>query len=163
MNIRLSSKSDINLIVPLIANFRVELFSFKGKEVQKNLEYARNEFSDYLDKGYPVYVAECDNSSLIGYIVCKVEGNVVWAESLYVSEKYRRQGVASALYIKAEELSRSIGGETVYNWVHPNNKKIISFLEKRGYNVLNLIEIRKSRDEEMPLNTISVGSHKFKY
>jgi hypothetical protein len=36
-----------------------------------------------------------------------------------------------------------LGGDTLYNWVLPNNYRSIPFLKKHGYDVLNLIEVRK--------------------
>ena len=88
---------------------------------------------------------------------------MVWAEFLFVLSEYRRKGIASKLYDKAEELANELGEEQVYNWVHPNNHKIISFLSKRGYNVLNLIEIRKPSANEKLMERIRVGEYEYKY
>ena len=98
-----------------------------------------------------------------GYLVCRVEDTVIWAEQLYVSPNARRQGIASALYSKAEELAEELGGETTFNWVHPNNDIIIAFLKKRGYSVLNLIEIRRPWKNEASTKKITVGKHDFDY
>ena len=76
----------------------------------------------------------------------------VWVESIFVREEYRRQGVAAALHGKAEEIAASYGNDTVYNYVHPNNHRMIEFLRKRGYTVLNLIEIRKPYQNEKPVS-----------
>jgi hypothetical protein len=46
---------------------------------------------------------------------------------------------------------------------HPNNHVVISLLEKRGYKVLNLIEIRGPRKGERLGSRIQVGAHKFDY
>ena len=82
-------------------------------------------------------------------------------ESIFVKEEYRRQGVATALHSKAEEIAASYGNDTVYNYVHPNNHRMIEFLRKRGYTVLNLIE-KPYKDEKLT-QTIVLGEHKFDY
>jgi RIO-like serine/threonine protein kinase len=60
-------------------------------------------------------------------------------------------------------LVKKLGGDTVYNWLHPNNEMSISFLKKRGYDVLNLIEIRKRREDEKITQKIKVGKYEFNY
>lgn len=127
------------------------------------MEQAREEFREYMNAKFPVFVAEYDNKELLGYLVCRIDGDVVWAESIYVSENSRRQGIGSKLYEKAEELAEKLGEETVYNWVHPNNDKIIPFLLKRGYNVLNLIEIRKPAKNEKLTQKIRIGNYQYRY
>ena len=64
---------------------------------------------------------------------------------------------------KAEELAASYGEETVYNYVHPNNDGIIAFLKSRGYDVLNLIEVRKPYQGETLRTKVRVGEHEFDY
>ena len=80
-----------------------------------------------------------------------------------IKPAYRRQGIASALYNEAEKLAQALGSDTPYNWVHPNNDAIIQFLQHRGYDILNLIELRHPRPGEKPSEVISVGKHKFNY
>ena len=55
------------------------------------------------------------------------------------------------------------GGDTVYNWIRPDNRVIVSFLRKRGYKVLNLIEIRRPRRNEKLTSRIQVGECEFDY
>ena len=57
----------------------------------------------------------------------------------------------------------SYGDDTVYNYVHPNNHRMIEFLRKCGYTVLNLIEIRKPYKDEKLTQMIAVGEHEFDY
>ena len=83
--------------------------------------------------------------------------------TIFVFPEYRRKGIASALFGKAEEIAASYGDDTVFNYVHPNNHRIIQFLRKRGYTVLNLIEIRKPYKGEKLTQTIAVGEHRFDY
>jgi len=162
MKIRPATPDDSGALVPLVAAFRAELAGLKGRAAAPDLEAAAGELASYGGEPYPVFVAERDGD-LAGYLVCRVDENTVWAESLYVVPEARRCGVASALYEQAEELSRKAGSQTVYNWVHPNNDRIIAFLRKRGYDVLNLVEVRRPRKDERPAGEMRVGEHRFRY
>lgn len=73
------------------------------------------------------------------------------------------KGIASLLFQKAEEIAESMGQETVFNYVHPNNDRMIEFLRSKGYTVLNLIEIRKPYKDEKISTTIKVDKHTFDY
>lgn len=146
----------------LVALFRVELRSYKGITSKPNLEAAREEMEEYLAAGFPVFAAIIDGE-YAGYVVCRVDSKVVWVESLFVKEEHRRHGVASALHSKAEEIAASYGEDTVYNYVHPNNHRMIEFLRNRGYTVLNLIEIRKPYEGEKLTQKVCVGEHEFDY
>ena len=67
------------------------------------------------------------------------------------------------LFAKAEELAASMGEDTVYNYVHPNNEGMIRFLRTKGYTVLNLIEIRKAYEGEKLTAKIRVEKEVFDY
>lgn len=149
-------------LAQMVALFRVELRSYKGIVSKPNVDAGREEMEEYLTAGFPVFAAIVDGE-YAGYVVCRVDSEVVWVESIFVKDEYRRQGIASALHSKAEEIAASYGEDTVYNYVHPNNHRMIAFLRKRGYTVLNLIEIRKPYQGEQPTQTICVGEHEFDY
>ena len=149
-------------LAQMVALFRVELRSYKGIASKPDLESGREEMEEYLAAGFPVFAALV-NGEYAGYVVCRIDSEVVWVESIFVKEEYRRHGVATALHSKAEEIAASYGEETVYNYVHPNNHRMIEFLRKRGYTVLNLIEIRKPYKEEKLSQKICVGEHEFDY
>ena len=163
MQIRKARTDDEKQLIRLIAEFRVTLARLRGRTSKPNLEAARRELTEYQSQVYPVFVAESDDSKIVGYLICRVDGDVVWAEQLFVLPEYRREGVGSALYSQAERLCQEVGGDTVYTWVHPNNNTIISFLQKRGYSVLNLIELRRAWPGEEPNQKIRVGDHEFDY
>lgn len=163
MQIRKARTDDQEQLTHLVAEFRVTLARFRGRTSKPNLEAARSELAEYQSPGYPVFVAESDDSRIIGYLVCRVDGDVVWAEQLFVLPEYRREEVGSVLYSEAERLCEEVGGDTLYNWVHPNNDAIISFLQKRGYSILNLIELRRAWPGEKPQQKVRVGDHEFDY
>lgn len=149
-------------LAEMVALFRVELRSYKGIASKPNIEAGREEMEEYLSVKFLVFAALVDGE-YAGYVVCRVDSGVVWVESIFVKEEYRRQGVATALHSKAEEIAASYGDDTVYNYVHTNNHRMIKFLRKRGYTVLNLIEIRKPYKDEKLMQTIAVGEHEFDY
>ena len=126
------------------------------------MEVARGEIGEFLDAGFPVHAAE-DDGALAGYMVCRIEEPCLWVEHLYVREEYRRRGVATLLFEKAEALAASMGEDTVFNFVHPNNLGMIAFLRSKGYTVLNMIEIRKPYPGERLTTTIPVGDSLFDY
>lgn len=161
MKIRLVETKDQPELIELIAKFRQVLAQLRNKQDKYDLESAQKELSGYQRKGFPIYIAETDHEKVIGYLVCRVDETVVWAESLYVLPEYRRQGVGSALYDMAENLADELGNDTLYNWVDPTNDRIINFLQKRGYNVLNLIELRRARSGEEMTRKIQVGANEF--
>ena len=149
-------------LAQMVALFRVELRSYKGIVSKPNVDAGREEMEEYLAAGFPVFAAVLDGE-YAGYVVCRIDSEVVWVESIFVREEYRRHGVASSLHSKAEEIAASYGDDTVYNYVHPNNHRMIEFLRKRGYTVLNLIEIRKPYKGEKLTQKICVGEHEFDY
>ena len=150
-------------LIRLIAKFRVSLRALKVNEPKEDLKSAEEELEFYQRKKYPILLALGSNEDLLGYIVIKIEDEIVWAESLYVSESSRQKGIGGDLYHKAEKIAQKFQQDTIYNWIHPNNTKIINFLKKRGYNVLNLVEIRKKRKNEIIQSTINIGDHSFGY
>ena len=149
-------------VAPLVAQFRVTLKAFKGIHESPDAEAGASELKEYLDAGFPVYAAR-SGDRYCGYLVCRVDAPCVWVESIYVLPECRRQGVGAALFQKAEALASSYGEDTVYNYVHPNNDRMIAFLKSRGYKVLNLIEIRKTYPGETPTTQIRVANHTFDY
>ncbi len=149
-------------IAEMTAFFRVELRSYKGITSKPDIETGREEIREYLSVDFPVFAALVDGI-YAGYVVCRIDGGCVWVESIYVKDEFRRRGIATALHEKAEECAKSLGEDMVYNYVHPNNYRMIEFLRRRGYTVLNLIEIRKAYKGEKLTQKIKVGDHDFDY
>ena len=153
---------DADRIAPLAAGFRTALKSYKGIVSEPDPEAAKEEITEYISKGYPVYAAE-EDGTLAGYMVCRIDEPCLWVEHIFVREEYRRRGAATMLFSKAEEIAESMGENTVYNYVHPNNEGMIRFLRSKGYTVLNMLEIRKPYRGEKTATTIHVDQETFDY
>lgn len=151
-----------NDIARMVAFFRTELRLLKGIVSEPDVYLGYKEMEQYLLKQFPVFAVLIDDE-YAGYAVCRTQDEVVWVESIFVYEKYRRLGVASLLHSEVEKIAYLHNQDTVYNYVHPNNHKMIGFLKKKGYTVLNLIEIRKPHKKEKLSNKINVGDHLFDY
>ena len=154
--------TDADRLAPLVAAFRTQLKSYKGILSQPNIEGGKEEILEFLKSDFPIYAVE-DKGILVGYIVCRIDKPCLWVEQIYVREECRRKGIATRLFEKAEEIAASMGEDTVYNFVHPNNENMIRFLRSKGYTVLNLIEIRKPYEGEMLTSTIHIEKEVFDY
>lgn len=149
-------------VAKMLIKFRNYLASLKDRQDNMTVEDGLEEIEYYLDKGYPIYAAR-EDEQFVGYFILKYDDDAVWLEHFYVKETYRNQGIGSKLFQKAEEIVNKLGYVNLYNWVHPNNDRMIKFLKKQGYDVLNMIEIRKKFVDEDLKSEIEVGSNRFKY
>ena len=163
MNVQIIDYQDKYFIeaAKLIADFRVTLQRFKSIETEPDIESAKEELKEYLDEKYPLYLA-ARGEQIVGYILLRVH-YVVWIEHIFVEQEYRRQGIASLLFKKAEDYADNLKEDTVFNYVHPNNDTMINFLRSKGYSVLNLIEIRRPYKDEKTTSKIKVGNNEFDY
>ena len=163
MNVRLAELEDHDSLIQLVAKFRVTMSRFRGSAPPPDLPAAERKLLSYRLPEYQLFVAEAEDGTLAAFMVCHIEDGRVSIEALFVLPEHRRQGVGNLLYDRAEYLALELGDEPISNWVHPNNDRYIAFLRKRGYHVLSLIELRKPRSGEGPLQQIKVGKNIFEY
>jgi ribosomal protein S18 acetylase RimI-like enzyme len=163
MNIRLAELEDHDSLIQIMAEFWVTMSRFRGSAPPPDLPAAERKILSYRSPEYQVFVAESEDGSLAAFMVCHTKAGRLSIEVLFVLPEHRRQGVGNLLYDRAEYLALQLGDEPISNWVHPNNDRYIAFLRKRGYLVLSLIELRKPRSREAPLQQIKVGKNIFEY
>ncbi|MBO4383890.1 MAG: GNAT family N-acetyltransferase [Clostridia bacterium] len=162
MEIVRADRADVSAIAPLAAAFRATLSSFRGVEAEPDAAAGEEELNEFLDRGCPVFAAK-DGGEFLGYIVFRIDEPCLWVEQFFVRPDRRRNGVGTLLFEKAEETAASMGEDTVYNFVHPNNDRMIAFLRSKGYTVLNMLEIRKPYSGEEPTSRIKVADNEFDY
>ena len=83
MKIYRIDEKDIDRIAPLVADFRVELCSYKGIEAVPDIEEGKEDLLYFLKEQYPVFAAE-ENGEMAGYLVCRIEDEVLWVEHIFV-------------------------------------------------------------------------------
>jgi ribosomal protein S18 acetylase RimI-like enzyme len=164
LSIRQATARDREVLQELVLRFREEIRRYRPSPTRSfSLADAQAELEDYIAAKYPIFVAEDAEGKILGYLVCRVQDDIVWAEQLYVLPGARRKGIGSSLYEQAERLAAELGSEAPYNWVDSTNSPIIHFLRKRGYTVLNLLELRKPRSGERLERRIKVREEEFYY
>jgi ribosomal protein S18 acetylase RimI-like enzyme len=161
--IRKMEADDHDKLIELIAQFQVTMSRFQGRAKAPDLNAAEDDLDGYNLPNVRVFVAEVDDKELAGFLVCRIGDDVIYAESLFVLAENRRQGVGSALYSEAERLLEELQLGSLHNWVQPNNDRMIGFLRKRGYSVLDKIEVRRIRQGESFMQRIKVGKNAFDY
>ena len=155
-------KDNVYSLAYLHAQFRETLRKLKGNEEKMDVDDALEELQYYLEKKYQI-TAISDNGKYIGYSICRNDDDVIWLESIFVLKEYRRKGVGRMLFEKAEALAKEYGNETLYQYVHPNNDVMLNFIKANGYDVLNLIEIRKNYKDEVTESEYQIGDHTYRY
>jgi len=71
MGIHIAGMDDIDLVAPMIAKFRVELRGYKNITSEENIPKAKEEFREYIESGYPIYVHR-EGGEYLGYLVCRI-------------------------------------------------------------------------------------------
>jgi hypothetical protein len=124
------------------------------------LEYALKTFDCYfVDDGYVIGNEIC-GAQVVGHISDLLN---LFSDYKHLVVTIGNNAFREKIYKEAEKIAEELGSDTVYNWVHPNNDKIINFLKRKGYDVLNLIEVRKPRPGEQNKHKIKVDKHEFNY
>ena len=159
---RLAKPGDEKALTELIRKFRSEIARMRGRPGSYTSEEARRELTEDLSQErFIIYVAE--EETLSGYCVFKDEERTVWMEQLFVDPACRRKGIVRQFVTIGEALAESRGQETLFFWVHPDNRVMLSFLKSTGYDVLNLIEIRRRRNGETCPDRVEMFGHTLYY
>ena len=91
------------------------------------------------DKNFRVYAAKADGR-FVGWIALVFMPKISWTDTgfvyvdeLWVQDDYRRQGIATALMKKADEMKKEFSAVGVRLYVNVNNPGAKDLYEKCGY------------------------------
>lgn len=144
----------------LVFEMKIILSRLNNSDKIVMMSEAVREAESYFTENRKIFVYKINNK-MVGYSVVKIEDQVVWLDWLYVDPDFQGSEVSSKLFDHAEEFSAKLGNDQLYIWVHPDNHRMIKFLKKKGYDVLNLIEIKKEKNN--PKEKISIFGNEFRY
>ncbi|HGJ65655.1 TPA: GNAT family N-acetyltransferase [bacterium] len=136
-----------NELIQLVFNFRLLLNKLNKSTQENTFDEAIEETNGYFTVNKQVYSMSLD-SRIIGFSVLKIEDTVCWLDYIFIDQEYRNKGYASQLFDYTENVAKIIGSDQLYIWVHPDNNQMLKFLKKKGYNTLNLIEIKKFKENK---------------
>jgi len=144
----------------LIRDFRLHLIGLNRTGRSFSLEEAREEAAGYFTANRVVFGLHV-GKSLIGFSVIKQDEGTWWLDWLYVAPAHRGYTNASLLFDAAEAFALGQGADQLYVWIHPDNTPMIRFLAKKGYNVLNLIELKKQK--KTVTTTVDIMGNSYRY
>lgn len=97
---------------------------------------------NYLDQGEGFWLALNEKDRVIGMVGTRTGAkNEIWLKRLYVKPEYKRQGVASALYLTAEDFVRAKGVLRVHTRFKDDYHEAAQFYHAMGFS-----ETRRSAD-----------------
>jgi ribosomal protein S18 acetylase RimI-like enzyme len=156
IKVRKYEPADFKSVTILLAEFHVVMGMLKGRDSKPDYKSAKEGLEERIEQGNVILVAEYDQR-IVGVEVIAVDPYLK-LDFIYVNENYRRKGIAEKLFDEAEKLLLKNNDEKLFVSVHPNNMAIIGMLKKRGYDELNLLELRKRSDDRNYKEIEIVGS-----
>jgi len=146
--------------VKMVIEMRMVLESLNKTDIKISYEDAALESKGYFTENRQVF-GIYKNDEIIGYSVLKIEDCICWLDWLYVKPEFRGSSIASDLFDHAETFAKELENDQLYIWVHPDNQPMLRFLQKKGYDVLNLIEVKKEKSK--PNHKIEIFGNEFRY
>ncbi|MBN2362971.1 GNAT family N-acetyltransferase [candidate division WOR-3 bacterium] len=133
-------------LVLMVYEFRLILHKLNKSPIEYTIKEAFEETSEYF-KDNKIVFGLYDDDLLIGFSVLKFENDVYWLEWHFIDRKFRGFENASLLFDYTENYVLEKGAFQMYIWVHPDNRQMLRFLKKKGYDVLNLVEVKKIKPD----------------
>jgi GNAT superfamily N-acetyltransferase len=153
-------KSKSPEFIQMVYEMRIIMNNLNQSENTLMMIEATQEAESYFTNNRKVFIYKIDDK-LAGYSVLKIEDKVCWLDWIFVKPEYRGTDTASKLFDFSEKIAEEIGSEQLYVWVHPDNQRMLKFLKKKGYDVLNLMEVKKKKAQTS--YSISIFGNEFRY
>ena len=145
-------------IVYMYADCRKELAALKNVRAGQDIELAQQEIDEAL-AGQEMIFAAVKDGRYAGYMILK-PGTDLILKDMYVRPDYRRRGIATAMFVKAQEIAAEEGMQLSVV-MKPYIEKMLGFLQKQGWNCLD--EVRLVRNDGGNDNSVSLLHSRLEY
>jgi len=127
--------------IRLVKDSDLDSFLLLEEECFKNPWYKEQLLYEFHDNPVnKIYVA-LDGDKLVGFINYMITFNSATISQIAVTEKYRKQGIATALFEKMVSTFIKSGDDAVEFItleVRESNDKALSFYKKMGFDIVNI-------------------------
>jgi ribosomal protein S18 acetylase RimI-like enzyme len=104
---------------------------------------------DMLQESSHILVAEPpDGKDIVGFCRVELHEGAYFLREIGVTENWRIRGVGTALLRAAEDYIKEAEKTNLYLSVVPRNIDAIRFFVRRGYDIINTLELRTEGPEE---------------
>ncbi len=141
ISLRPYSPADESILIPFIISF------WKTHHADTDEANAREDIAEWTAENHDLFVI-MKSDQPVGFLHLNMRGSTVcWIEDVFVSEEYRRQGIASGAIALAEEILKKRGVKGVSMDVVPDNLPALRLYHRLGYDRLSIVTVRKDFDE----------------
>ena len=118
---------------------------FKAHYAGFTFEARKKMLLQAAEKGCLFVILAYDNELLVGYCVASVIDELGEVDSIFVSEAYRKKGIASSLMERALEWLNANGAVKIALKVSVGNEEVLGFYARYGF-LPRLIELQRFSD-----------------
>jgi|Deesub1362A_J573_1020465.scaffolds.fasta_scaffold04234_2 GNAT superfamily N-acetyltransferase len=144
VKIREGTFSDIEYLAPLVKRFWEEHNELLGEKREYPLNKAIEEVKRNMSRKDSGYFLAVYSEKIIGFRRWELHEGFYFTRELYVLPEFRRKGVARALIRHFERWVLQKGQDIACISCIPHNIAMIQLARSEGYDILNMIEMRKN-------------------
>jgi ribosomal protein S18 acetylase RimI-like enzyme len=147
--VRTYDVKDFSSLTNLVAEFFTFHRQLQGRGPLPPEEAATIIPQDMLQESSHILVAETkEASAVVGFCRVELHEGAYFLRELGVTENWRIRGVGTALLRAAEDYIKEVGETNLFLSVVPRNIDAVRFFVRRGYDILNTMELRTAVAEE---------------
>ncbi len=148
-------------LTELVAEFYTFHRQLTGRSPLPSEEAATIIPKEMLQESSYVLVAEpTDSKDVVGFCRIELHEGAYFLREIGVTENWRIRGVGTALLRAAEKYIKEAGKTNLYLSVVPRNIDAIRFFVRRGYDIINTLELRtevsKEKIQRTPLHFLGL-------
>ncbi len=103
------------------------------------------------DESYILVAEPVKGGEIVGFCRYEKREGAFFGREIMVTENWRIRGIGTQLLRAVEEELKKLDETNLYLSIVPRNIEALQFFVRRGYNILNTIELRSQRPREKVL------------